>query len=62
MSFNNCLTKVRTNEREISSLLEYFSKRVHNTFEISSKVRTNEREISSLLEYFGNNLAVYSSL
>ena len=47
------LCKYSKNEREIRSLLQYFSKRVSIIFAIYRKYRSkNEREISSLLEYF----------
>ena len=59
VSFNpRLLAKIRTNERKMSSLLEYFSPRVQYIFEFTSKIRINEREISSLLEYFSKRVQV----
>ena len=59
VSFNpRLIAKIRTNERKMSSLLEYFSPRVQYIFEFTSKIRINEREISSLLEYFSKRVQV----
>ena len=63
VSFNpRLIAKIRTNERKMSSLLEYFSPRVQYIFEFTSKIRINEREISSLLEYFSKRVQVSSIL
>ena len=43
--------KIRKNEREISSLLEYFLQRA-KVSKPKAKIRKSKREISSLLEYF----------
>ena len=53
-------TKVRINEREISSLLDYFSQRVKVPSPFVAKVRINEQEISSLLDYFSQRVRVSS--
>ena len=39
-----------TNEREITGLLDYFSKRVQYIFAVYRKLVTNEREITGLLD------------
>ena len=56
LEWDNSGAKIVTNEREISSLLGYFSKRVQYIFEATSKIVTNEREISSLLGYFSKRV------
>ncbi len=58
LEWDNSGAKIVTNEREISSLLGYFSKRVQYIFEATSKIVTNVRK---LCKRVGENLFLHAT-
>ena len=49
-NLNQTTSNIETNEREITGLLDYFSKRVQYIFAVYRKLVINERNITSLLD------------